>query len=85
LLDSCLHMLCLLILQREFRTRSTFVLILVLENPIDLVVSVPITITCIICMRCKEHIFKHHPNMYRFFYIQVEYLGHMIYLGGLWV
>jgi hypothetical protein len=85
LLDFCLHMLCLLILRCGFKTRSTCVLILVLENLIDFVIFMPIIITCIICMRCKEHNFKHHPNMYRLFYIQVEYLGHMIYLGGLWV
>jgi hypothetical protein len=66
LLDSCLHMLCSLILWCGFRTRSTFVFVLVLENPIDLVVFVPITITNIICMRCKEHNFKHYPNMCQF-------------------
>ncbi len=33
--------------------------------------------------RLKDHNLKFHPSKCRFFRIQVEYLGHMIYLGGL--
>jgi hypothetical protein len=33
--------------------------------------------------KLKEHNLKFHLSKYQFFYIQMEYLGHMIYLGGL--
>jgi hypothetical protein len=35
--------------------------------------------------RLKEHNLKLHPGKCQFFQTQVEYLGHMIYLGGLGV
>ncbi len=35
--------------------------------------------------RLKKHNLKFHPNKCRLFHTQVEYLGHMIYLGGLGV
>jgi len=35
--------------------------------------------------RFKEHNLKLHLGKCRFFHIQVGYLGHMIYLGGLGV
>ncbi len=35
--------------------------------------------------RLKEHNLKHHLSNCQFFHTRVEYLGHMIYLGGLGV
>jgi hypothetical protein len=33
--------------------------------------------------RFKEHNLKFHPSKCWFFHIEVEYLGHMIYISGL--
>ncbi len=35
--------------------------------------------------RFKEHNLKLHPSKCQFFHTQVEYLGHMIYPGGMGV